>query len=86
MDACVVCTTPEEMDRATAARAASLALGGDAAALAAQAPRRATLVAISGDPSLLRGKVDAILDFQIARSPDPASAFRATLAKLEEEP
>ena len=29
MDACVVCTSREEMDRAVAARAASLALGGD---------------------------------------------------------
>jgi indole-3-glycerol phosphate synthase len=85
MDACVVCTSREEIDRAVAARAASLALGGDASALASQAPRRVTLIAISGDPSQLRGKVDAVLDSNIAASPDPAGAFRSALARLEED-
>jgi len=85
MDACVVCASPEEMDRALAARAASLALSGDATTLATQAPRRMTLLAMAGDPLPLRGKVDAILDSAIASSPDPASAFRAALALLAEE-
>ncbi|TMA23028.1 MAG: hypothetical protein E6J62_21355 [Deltaproteobacteria bacterium] len=85
MDACVVCTSREEMDRAVAARAPSLALGGDASSLASQAPRRITLLAISGDPTELRGKVDAMLDSTIAAAPDPASAFRAALARLEED-
>jgi indole-3-glycerol phosphate synthase len=84
MDACVLCTNAEEMDRAVAARALLLALGGDVAALAARAPRRVTLLAVSGDSSVLRGKVDALLDFEIALGPDPASAFRSALAKLEE--
>jgi indole-3-glycerol phosphate synthase len=83
MDACVVCTSAEEMDRAVAARAPSLALGGDAVALAARAPRRLTLLAVAGDPSVLKGKLDALLDFEIALGADPASAFRSTLAKLE---
>jgi indole-3-glycerol phosphate synthase len=85
MDACVVCTTREEMDRAVAARAPSLALGGHASALASEAPRRLTLLALSGDPSQLRGKVDAVLDSGISASPDPATAFRAALARLEED-
>ena len=85
MDACVVCTSREEMDRAVAARAEALAFGSDAPALASQAPRRVTLVAIAGDPSQLRGKVDAVLDSTIAAAPDPASAFRAALARLEED-
>jgi indole-3-glycerol phosphate synthase len=85
MDACVVCTSREEMDRAVAARAAALALGGDASALASQAPRRVTLVALLGNPSQLRGKVDAVLDSAIAAAPDPASAFRTALARLEED-
>ena len=84
MDACVVCTSGEEMDRAVAARAPSLALSGDAAALAVKAPRRVTLLAVAGDPSVLRGKLDAVLDFEIALGPDPASAFRSALAKLED--
>jgi len=84
MDACVVCTSAEEMDRAVAARAPSLALGGDAPSLAARAPRRLTLLAVAGDPTTLRGKLDAVLDFEIALGPDPASAFRSALAKLEE--
>ena len=85
MDACVVCTSREEMDRAVAARASSLALGGDPSTLASQAPRRLTLVALSGDPSQLRGRVDAVLDAAIAAAPDPAGAFRAALARLEED-
>ena len=85
MDACVVCATGEEIDRAVAARAASLALGGDPSTLASQAPRRLALVALSGDPSQLRGRVDAVLDPAIAAAPDPASAFRAALAHLEED-
>jgi hypothetical protein len=75
------------MDRAVAARAPSLALGGDAPslALAARAPRRVILLAVAGDPTtILRGKLDAVLDFEIALGPDPASAFRSALARLEE--
>ena len=83
MDACVVCTSREEIDRAVAARAPALALSGGS--LASHAPRRMVLLALDGDPSLLRGKVDAMLDATIAASPDPASAFRATLARLEED-
>ena len=75
----------ESIARALAARAASLALSGDATTLATQAPRRVTLLAMAGDPVPLRGKVDAILDSAIASSPDPASAFRAALALLAEE-
>jgi len=85
MDACVVCTSREEIDRAVAARAPSLALAGDASALASHAPRRLVLLALDGDPSRLRGKVDAVLDSTIAASSDPASAFRRTLARLEED-
>jgi Indole-3-glycerol phosphate synthase len=83
MDACVVCTSREEIDRAVAARAPSLALGGDAWALASQAPRRLVLLALGGAPSQLLGKVDAVLDSSIALFPDPAAAFRAALAFLE---
>jgi indole-3-glycerol phosphate synthase len=82
MDACVVCGSPEEIDRAVAARAPAVALSGDAAALAAHAPRRLVLLAIDGDPSLLQGKVDALFDPEIAQSADPAAAFRAAIASL----
>jgi len=85
MDACVLCICREEIDRAIAARAPSLALGGDASALAAQAPRRVILLAIAGEPSRLRGKVDAVLDAQIAADADPAAAFRRALAAFDEE-
>ena len=85
MDACVVCLSREEIDRAVAARAPSLALGGDASSLASHAPRRVVLLALDGDPSQLRGKVDALLDSTIAAADDPASAFRTALARLEED-
>jgi len=85
MDACVVCASREEIDRAVLARAPSLALGGDAPALASQAPRRMTLIALAGEPSRLRGKVDALLDTGLAASPDPARALRAALARLEKD-
>jgi len=85
MDACVVCLSREEIDRAVAARAPSLALGGDVPSLASHAPRRVVLLALDGDPSQLRGKVDAVLDSTIAAAGDPASAFRTALARLEED-
>ena len=80
MAACVACDTPDEVQRAAAARATMVALEGAGEALFAAVPRRLLLLAL--DPAAaLRGRADALLDEAIGSAPDPAAAFRITLTQ-----
>ncbi len=78
MAACVACDTPDEVERAAAARAAMVALSRPGEALFGAVPRRLLVLAL--DPAAaVRGRTDALLDQAIGSAPDPAAAFRAAL-------
>src|SRR5216684_1043070 len=78
MAACVACGTPEEVQRAAAARAAAVALPRAGEALFAAVPRRILVLAL--DPAAaVRGRADALLDEAMGSAPDPAAAFRSAL-------
>jgi indole-3-glycerol phosphate synthase len=80
MTACVACETPDEVQRATAARADVIALSRPEEALFAAVPRRALVLAL--DPSAaLRGRADALLDPALGSAQDPAAVFRAALER-----
>ncbi|HYS07462.1 MAG TPA: hypothetical protein VEP66_01910 [Myxococcales bacterium] len=72
MAACVVCSTPEEIARAAAARAPILALEPNLLHL--EAPPRTLVLALSFGPAV-RGRADAALDPSL----DDADAFRRAL-------
>ena len=93
MAACVLCETAAEVALAVAARADVYALpcgpAGIDPALLAALPRRALVLAvpealdarpIDALVGPLLGHADAVLDAQLALTPDPAAAFRAALA------
>jgi indole-3-glycerol phosphate synthase len=78
MAACVACETPEEVQRAAAARAAAVALSRAGEPLFAAVPRRVLVLAL--DPAAaVRGRADALLDEATGSAPDPAAAFRSAL-------
>lgn len=78
MAACVACDTPDEVRRAGAARAASVALARPDETLFAAVPRRVLVLAL--DPSAaVRGRADALLDERMGSANDPAAAFRSAL-------
>jgi len=80
MAACVACDTPDEVQRAAAARAAVVALARPGEALFAAVPRRVLVLAL--DPAAaVRGRADALLDDSIGSAPDPAAAFRTALER-----
>jgi len=78
MVACVACETPDDVQRAAAARAAVVALAQPGEALFAAVPRRLLVLAL--DPvAAVRGRADALLDEAIGSASDPAAAFRLAL-------
>jgi indole-3-glycerol phosphate synthase len=78
MAACVSCDTPEDVQRAAAARAAVVAVAQSGEAIFAAVPRRLLVLAL--EPSAaVRGRADALLDEAIGSAPDPAAAFRMVL-------
>ena len=78
MAACVACETPEEVQRAAAARAAAVAFARPDETLFAAVPRRLMVLALEPDAAV-RGRADALLDLAIGSAPDPAAAFRSAL-------
>jgi hypothetical protein len=78
MTACVACDTPDEVQRAAAARAAMVAFAEPGEALFVAVPRRLLVVALSPEAAL-RGRADALLDEAIGSAPDPGAAFRRAL-------
>lgn len=78
MAACVACETPEEVQRAAAARAAAVALWRAGEDLFSAVPRRVLVLAL--DPAAaVRGRTNALLDEAMGAAPDPASDFRSAL-------
>jgi len=80
MTDCVACETPDELQRAAAARAAAVALSRPDEALFAAVPRRMLVVALD-QAAAVRGRAHAVLDEAIGASEDPAAAFRARLER-----
>ena len=80
MAACVACDTPDEVQRAAAARAVVVALARPGEALFAAVPRRVLVLALDA-VAAVRGRADALLDDSIGSAPDPAAAFRIALER-----